>query len=85
MADNSSFNGVIVFGRGQDDLPPVIGSAWDNDPNSSTYYLGPMGKVPYMLISEDLPREGQHIEHAEYEANELARATLLTILEANNE
>lgn len=80
MAENSSFNGVILFCRGDDDEAPVIGSAWDNNPNSHTYYKGEMGQIPYILINEEIPRPGQALEHAEHEANVLAAQMLVQIL-----
>lgn len=80
MAENSSFNGVILFCRGDDAQAPVIGSAWDNNPNSKTYYKGDFGKFPYVVVNESIPRPGQHREHAEAEANAVAAQILVQLL-----
>lgn len=46
-SDEPGFNGVIVTGESPgDELPPVRGEAWDNEPTSATYRLGPYGEVP---------------------------------------
>ena len=41
------YNGVIIIGQSATNSTAVIsGSAFDEDPNSPTYYLGPYGQVP---------------------------------------
>lgn len=46
-SDEPGFNGVIVSGQSiGDDLPPVRGEAWDDNPTSPTYRKGPYGEVP---------------------------------------
>jgi hypothetical protein len=47
FTDEPGFNGVIVTGESPgDELPPVRGEAWDEEPTSATYRLGPYGEVP---------------------------------------
>lgn len=46
-ADEPGFNGVVVSAQSSgDELPPVRAEAWDTEPTSPTYYLGPYGRVP---------------------------------------
>lgn len=46
-SDEPGFNGVIVTGESPgDELPPVRGEAWDDEPTSATYRRGPYGEVP---------------------------------------
>lgn len=45
--DEGMFNGVVVTGESiGDSLPPVRGEAWDENPNSPTYWKGHYGEVP---------------------------------------
>lgn len=45
--DEPGYNGVIVTGESPgDELPPVRGEAWDDEPTSITYRRGPYGEVP---------------------------------------
>lgn len=46
-----TYNGVIVSGEGPDLETPVRGEAWDANPASATYYLGPFGRVPMFYSS----------------------------------
>lgn len=49
-SDEPGFNGVIVTGESAgDELPPVRAEAWDNEPSSPTYRLGPYGEVPQFI------------------------------------
>ena len=53
-SDEPGYNGVIVVGESPgDELPPVRGEAWDDEPSSLTYRLGPYGEVP-LFISDTL-------------------------------
>ncbi len=46
-SDDPGYNGVIVTGESVgDELPPVRGEAWDDNPTSPTYRHGPYGEVP---------------------------------------
>lgn len=45
--DEAGYNGVVVTGESPgDEKPPVRGIAWDTEPTSLTYHLGPYGEVP---------------------------------------
>lgn len=45
--DEPGYNGVVVTGESPgDELPPVRGEAWDDEPTSATYRRGPYGEVP---------------------------------------
>jgi hypothetical protein len=49
-SDEPGFNGVIVTGSAPgDELPPVRAEAWDLEPSSPTYRLGPYGEVPQFI------------------------------------
>lgn len=49
-SDEGVFNGVIVTGESiGDQLPPVRGEAWDENPTSPTYRFGSYGEVPGFL------------------------------------
>lgn len=51
--DEPGFNGVIVSGESPgDELPPVRGEAWDEDPGSPTYRKGPYGEVPQFITDQ---------------------------------
>lgn len=45
------YNGVIATAEGSGVGIPKRGEAWDDDPNSSTYADGPMGRVPLFYSS----------------------------------
>ena len=53
------YNGVVASGEGSDVAASVHGEAWDDDPASPTYYLGPLGKVPYFYSSPLLATDDQ--------------------------
>lgn len=46
------YNGVVVFGESNAAAAPVRGVAWDTNPDSPTYYLGPYGQRPKIEYSE---------------------------------
>lgn len=49
FTDEPGYNGVVVIGESLgDELPPVRAEAWDDEPTSATYRLGPYGEVPYI-------------------------------------
>jgi hypothetical protein len=51
--DEPGFNGVIVTGASVgNELPPVRAEAWDMEPSSPTYRLGPYGEVPMFVTSQ---------------------------------
>lgn len=45
LTDQTTYNYVIVYGESVDNTVPVQAVAFDNDPSSPTYYLGPYGIV----------------------------------------
>jgi len=45
LTDQTTYNYVICYGESVDNAVPVQAIAFDNDPNSPTYYLGPYGIV----------------------------------------
>lgn len=45
LTDQTTYNYVICYGESVDNTVPVQAVAFDNDPNSPTYYLGPYGIV----------------------------------------
>lgn len=53
------YNGIIVSGEGSDVETPVRGEAWDDNPASPTYYLGPLGKRPRFYSSPLITTESQ--------------------------
>lgn len=54
-----TYSGVIVSGEGSDVEVPVRAEAWDEDPQSPTYFEGPFGKVPYFVTSNLITTEAQ--------------------------
>lgn len=53
------YNAVVATGEPAGELPPVMGVAYDNDPNSPTAWGGPFGKVPRFFSSSFLVTPGQ--------------------------
>jgi hypothetical protein len=51
LNDEPGINGVIVTSETTSSTP-ARGEAWDTDPSSLTYYLGPYGKVPAFETSQ---------------------------------
>lgn len=45
------YNAVVASGEAADDTPPVSATAYDNDPNSATYWYGNFGQVPEFYSS----------------------------------
>lgn len=52
-------NAVVARGDGTDQLEPVYAVAYDNDPDSPTYYFGDFGKVPEYYASPMLTTTAQ--------------------------
>lgn len=50
MQDEGIYNHVVVTGESSANNPPVSAEAFDDNPLSSTYYLGPMGDVVYPYV-----------------------------------
>jgi hypothetical protein len=45
------YNGVVAFGEGTDEVPPVRRLVYNNDSASNTYWHGKFGKVPRFFFS----------------------------------
>lgn len=76
-SDEGVFNGIIVTGESPgDQLPPVRGEAWDDNPTSPTYRYGPYGEVPG-FISDNLAK-------TEEQCTTIAKAQLALILGASS-
>lgn len=55
FTDQPGYNGVIVIGQSAgSSTPPVRSVAWDTNPNSATYYLGPYGQVPQVVTNSNV-------------------------------
>ena len=50
MSAEKTYSGVVVKGE-HPDFPGIRYVAWDDDPASPTYYLGPFGKRPFGFSS----------------------------------
>lgn len=53
------YNIVVASGEGADTLSPVVGTAYDDDPRSPTYYKGSFGPVPRFFTSPLISTETQ--------------------------
>jgi hypothetical protein len=59
-SDEGVFNGYIVTGESVgDQLPPVRGEAWDENPTSPTYRFGPYGEVPGFITDSNAKTQEQ--------------------------
>lgn len=67
-----TYNGVIAVGEGSGLLFPARAVAWDDDPSSPTYYLGPFGRRPRVYSSPFLLTNDQ----AQAAANQQLQKTL---------
>lgn len=72
LDDETAYNGFVVIGESSSAAQPVRAEAWDDDPASPTYYLGPYGKVPSFLHSQYVTTQTQ--------AQDAADAGLLRVL-----
>jgi hypothetical protein len=52
FSNEEAFNGQVVTGENTANNVPARGIAWDDDPASPTWYLGPYGKVPEFVTLE---------------------------------
>lgn len=55
----TAYNGVIAIGEGSSLACPIRGEAWDEDPASPTYRLGPFGEHPKFYSSSLLTDSDQ--------------------------
>lgn len=73
LTDEPGFNGVVITGESPgDELPAVRAVAWDEEPTSATYHLGPYGEVP-QFITDQLVKTA---EEAQATADQLLRNLL---------
>lgn len=73
FSDEPGFNGVVLTGESPgDELPPVRAVAWDEDPTSATYHLGPYGEVPQFVTDQNI----KTTEDAQATANQLVKNLL---------
>lgn len=57
---DKAYNAVAVSGQSSDSsIPPVFGWAYDNNPQSSTYYYGPFGMKPRFYSSQFFTSDSQ--------------------------
>lgn len=69
-------NYIIVTGESSaDGSPPVRGVAYDNDPASPTYILGPMGKRVYQIQSSLVTTANQAVTMAQALLRQMSRAS----------
>jgi hypothetical protein len=54
LTDQTVFNYIVAYGESVDNAVPVSAVAFDNNPNSPTYFLGPYGKVPTSFTSPQI-------------------------------
>lgn len=60
FTDEPGYNGVVVTGESPgDELPPVRAVAWDEEPTSATYRLGPYGEVPMFITDQIVKTQEQ--------------------------
>lgn len=73
FSDEPGYNGIILTGESPgDELPPVRAIAWDDDPASATYHLGPYGEVPQSVTDQNI----KTVEDAQSTASQLLRNVL---------
>lgn len=63
-SNERAYNGVIVEGSNSTNDKPVRGEAWDDNPESPTYYLGPYGRRPREMRSELVTTSAQAVAMA---------------------
>jgi hypothetical protein len=73
FSDEPGYNGLVLTGESPgDELPPVRSVAWDEDPSSATYHLGPYGEVPQFITDQNIKTQ----EDADATAAQLVRNLL---------
>lgn len=73
FTDEPGYNGIVLTGESPgDELPPVRAVAWDEEPTSATYHLGPYGEVPQFITDQLIKTE----EEAQATADQLLRNLL---------
>lgn len=74
LSDEQTFNDVVVTGQSTSSSNPVSAEAFDNDPSSPTYILGPYGRKTARITFSQITTQDQ--------AQDAANATLFNSLGA---
>jgi hypothetical protein len=74
LSDEQTFNDIVVIGQSSSSQNPVSAEAYDDDPSSPTYILGPYGRVSQRVTFSLITTEAQ--------AQDAANATLYNSLGA---
>lgn len=77
LSNEEGYNGQVVSGENPYNITPARGEAWDTDPTSPTYYLGPYGKVPEFYHDEKIRTNSQAVAAATARLNQRKGATEL--------
>ncbi len=73
FTDEPGYNGVVITGESPgDELPAVRAVAWDEEPTSATYHLGPYGEVPMFITDQTI----KTVDDAQATADQLLRNLL---------
>jgi hypothetical protein len=73
FTDEPGYNGIVLTGESPgDELPAVRAVAWDEEPTSATYHLGPYGEVPQFITDQLI----KTTEDAQATADQLLRNLL---------
>lgn len=73
FSDDPGYNGIVLIGESPgDELPAVRAVAWDEDPTSATYHLGPYGEVPKYVTDQNIKTQ----EDANATADQLVKGLL---------
>ena|SRR5882724_6528298 len=59
LARDGVYNAVVATGEATDSVPPARGVAFDNNPDSPTYFFGPFGPVPKFFSSPLMTTDAQ--------------------------
>jgi hypothetical protein len=71
LNDEQTYNHVVVTGEQPEIGTPVRAEAYDNNPSSPTYYLGPIGDILYFQASEFIKTTAQALAAAEARLNKV--------------
>jgi hypothetical protein len=74
LSDEQTFNDIVVIGQSSSSQNPVSAEAYDDDPSSPTYILGPYGRVSQRVTFSLITTQDQ--------AQDAANATLYNSLGA---
>jgi hypothetical protein len=59
LSREGTYNGVVAFGEGTDEIPPVRKLAYNADSQSKTYWYGKFGQVPRFFFSPFITTSAQ--------------------------